>query len=93
LTFKEECPTGGGGRSRRGKAFRFFALGFLLSLVVCETYYTFLLRERFSIRSDELKSISLQLQSLKNERAELHDELSSIKYRAGEDADGNPSVR
>jgi hypothetical protein len=93
VILKEDCLTGGVAESRMGKALRLFALGFLLSLVVCETYYTFLLRERFSVRSDELKSISMQLQSLKNERAELHEELSSIKYAAGEDADGNPSVR
>jgi hypothetical protein len=93
VSFKEECLTGGSGESRMGKAFRLFALGFLLSLVVCEAYYTFLLRERFSVRSDELKNISMQLQSLKNERAELHEKLSSIKYATGEDADGNPSVR
>lgn len=92
MTFKKEGPAGvEGGLLRR--VLRFLALGFLLGLVVFETYYIFLLRERFSARSEELKSMSMQLQSLKNERGELHEELSSIKYSAREDADGNPSDR
>jgi hypothetical protein len=94
VILKEEGPAGRGGGSRLGQALRFFVVAFLLTLVVCETYYVFLLRKRFSVRSDELKSISMQLQSLKNESAVLHGELSSMKkYTAGEDADGNPSVR
>ncbi len=90
---KDSLDKKGNDRSRRGQAFRFVALCFLLTLVVCETYYVFLLRERFSLRSEEVKNISMQLQSLRNESAALHEELSSIKSAAGEDADGNLSVR
>jgi hypothetical protein len=91
---RTDGPVGKGNDGRRlGQAFRFLALCFLLTLVVCETYYVVMLRERFSVRSEEVKNISMQLQSLRNESAALHEELSSIKSAAGEDADGNLSVR
>lgn len=83
----------GGGERRLARALRVLVLGLLLGVVACETYYIVSLRKRVSARSDELKSLSMQLQSLRNERAELHEELSSIKYSNGEDTDGNPSVR
>lgn len=75
------------------RTLRFFALGLLLSAVVCEACCLFLLRGSFTVRSDELRSLSMQLQYFKNERAELREELSSIKFAAGEEADGNPSFR
>lgn len=77
----------------RGLILRSLFLVFLLAALVLETYYIFLLRARVSARSDELRSISMQLETLKSERSELHQELSSIKYAAREDADENPSVR
>lgn len=92
MTFEKEDSKGVvGGRVRQ--ILRFLALSLLLGLVFFETYYIFRLRERFSARSEELKSMSMELQSLKNERGELHEELSSIKYSAREDADGNSSDR
>jgi hypothetical protein len=84
---------GAGSGERHGWTLRFFAGGLLLSLLVCEIYCIILLRESFSVRSDQLSRISMQLQSLKKERSELQKEMSSIKYAARKDADGNPSVR
>lgn len=79
--------------SRTGRALNFVVLAVLLVLVSCEIYYVFMLREKIEDRSYELKSMSMQLRSLKNERLQLHEELASIKYAAREDVDGNSPVR
>lgn len=93
MIFKKEMTNARVNERRFGLAFRFFGAGLLLIMVVCEAYCLFLLRERFSVRSDELKSLSMQLQSFKNEEAKLQEELSSLNYATREDADGNPSFR
>lgn len=51
----------------------------VIALVVAEGYYIISLRNRINRQTEELKSISLQLQEIKNEKTELNKELSTIK--------------
>ncbi len=59
----------------------------LVVAVLLEGYYIFELRYRMGNREEELKTISMQLQSLRNERDALQEELSSMK-KSGENKDG-----
>lgn len=72
---------------------RFLVILFLTAAVLVEGYYIFVLRDTIDKQTEDLKNISMQLQSLKNERAGLHEELSSIKKLAGDDKDGNTPDR
>jgi hypothetical protein len=65
----------------------------LLAALLFEGYYIFVLRETIDSRNEELKNISVRLQSLKSERDELQEELSSIKKTTGENRDGNTPER
>jgi hypothetical protein len=60
----------------------------LLALVAVEEYSILSLREKIARQGEELRNISFQLQSLKNERAALGEELSSMKELAGDKTDG-----
>jgi hypothetical protein len=63
----------------KGRRFRLFLTSLLTVAVVAEGYYIYLLQDKIEKRNDELKNISVQLQFLKNERAELKAALSSAQ--------------
>jgi hypothetical protein len=78
------------GRSDRTRLVRKLLLVLLLMAVVAlEGYYIFVLQDKVERQSEELRNISIKLQSSKNESADLREELSSIKKMAGEGKDGN----
>jgi len=55
----------------------------LMAAILLEGYYILELRHRTEDQEEELRTFSMQLQWLKNERDALHEELSLIK-KAGE---------
>lgn len=60
----------------------------LVVAVFAEGYYIFGLRDIIEKQSEELKNTSMQLQSLRNTRSSLQEELDSIKKMAGDRKDG-----
>jgi hypothetical protein len=62
---------------------RIFVMLCLMAAILMEGYYILELRHRTEDQEEELRIFSMQLQSLKNERDALHEELSLIK-KAGE---------
>lgn len=72
--------------------FRLLFLFGLMAVVLLEGYYIFELRYRTENQEEELKAISMQLQSSRNERDALHEELLAIK-KAVEKNNGNTSQR
>lgn len=75
------------------KGIRLLFILLLAAAVFMEGYYIFVLRDKINKQTEELKDISLQLQFLKNERDDLHEELSSVKKSAGESQNGNTTER
>jgi len=75
------------------KGIRLLFILLLATVVFIEGYYIFVLRDKINKQTEELKNISLQLQFLKNERDNLHEELSSVKKSAGESQNGNTTER
>lgn len=67
-------------------------VGVLILAVLAEGYYIFALRDKMEKQEEELRTISQQLQSLKSERTNLHEELSTIT-KAGEKEHGNADQR
>ena len=61
----------------------------LIGSVVVEGYYIYILRDKIEKQTEELRDISIKLQSSKSESTDLREELSSIKKIAGERKDGN----
>ena len=61
----------------------------LVAAVAVEGYYIFVLRDKIERQTEELRTITIQLQSSKNESTDLREELSSTKKMAGEGKDGN----
>jgi hypothetical protein len=70
---------------------RLFLVFFLAAGIAAEAYYLFVLRDKIAGQSEELGKMSVQLQTLKNERNSLGEELSSIKKLAGDNKNGNTS--
>ena len=66
---------------------------FLLAVVAAEEYSIVALRDRIARQSEELNTISVELQTLKNERASLGQELSSMKKLAGDNKNGTTPER
>jgi hypothetical protein len=64
---------------KKGRGHRLFLICLLSVAVIAEGYYMYLLQDKIEKRNDELKNISVQLQFLKNERAELKETLSSAQ--------------
>jgi hypothetical protein len=79
----------------RGSVFRIVVIFFLLAGLCFEGYYIFVLRAKIEKQAEELKNISIQLQSLNNERINLREELSSIKKSTNDHGDdhGNTADR
>lgn len=67
----------------RNSILRILVVILLLSAILLEGYYIFELRHRTEDREEDLRNYSMQLQSLKNERDALHEELSLIKKAGG----------
>lgn len=65
----------------------------LVAAVFAEGYYIFALRNIIEKQSEDLKNTSMQLQSLKNARSSLQEELDSIKKIAGDGKDGTTPQR
>jgi Tfp pilus assembly protein PilO len=84
---KELAP----GRSPDGSriALRLLLVLLLMAAVAFEGYYIFVLRDKIERQTEELRTISIQLQSSKNESTDLREELSSIKKMAGEGKEAN----
>ena len=61
----------------------------LMAVVAAEGYYILVLQDKVDRQTEELRNISIKLQSSKNESTDLREELSSIKKMAGEGKDGN----
>ncbi len=61
----------------------------LLAAVVAEGYYILVLQGKVDRQNEELRIISIKLQSSKNESDDLREELSSIKKMAGERKNGD----
>ncbi len=61
----------------------------LIAAAAAEGYYIFVLRDKIEKQTEELRNISMQLESSRSESADLREELSSIKKMAGERNDGN----
>jgi hypothetical protein len=83
----------GPGNGRRGMLFRLLLAAIVMTIVAVEAYYIVVLRDKIERQSEELRSISIQLQSTKNERADLSEELSSMKKMTGEKNNGNTGDR
>ncbi len=84
---KEFAP----GRRSEGRsiALKLLLVLLLMAAVAAEGYYIFVLRDKIERQTEELRTISIRLQSSQNESADLHKELSSIKKLAEEGKDGN----
>ena len=65
----------------------------LVAVLVTEAFYLVKLRETIDRQSEDLRDISLQLQAMKTDRANLHQELSSMQKNAGEKNNGNAADR
>lgn len=79
--------TSGQGGLLRRNVLGLFLIFFLVTAVCIETYAIFVLRDTIEKQADELKNISIQLQSMKTERVNLHEELSSIKKSTNNNGD------
>ncbi len=68
---------------------RFLLIALLAAALAVEAHYIFVLRDKIDRQTEELRSLSMQLQSSKKESTDLREELSSVKKLAGEKKDGN----
>jgi len=68
---------------------RFLLVAMLAAAVAAEAYYIGVLRDTIDRQTEELRNLSMRLQSSKNESTDLREELSSVKKLAGEKKDGN----
>jgi hypothetical protein len=83
----------GRGSVRLHLLIRFLLVALLAAAVGTETYYIAVLRDTIDRQTEELRSLSMQLQSSKNESTDLREELSLLKKLAGEKKDGNTTDR
>ena len=80
------------GRSSRTVA-RMVAILLLVAALAVEGYYVASLQRTVERQKEEIKNISLQLQTLKSERMELRDTLSVMDQTRGGSQNGNTAVR
>jgi predicted Holliday junction resolvase-like endonuclease len=76
-----------------GPILKYLIVAALAVIVLFEGYYIFMLREKISRQTEDLKDISVQLQLLKRERDVLNEEVSSARKKAGEDNNGDTVQR
>jgi septal ring factor EnvC (AmiA/AmiB activator) len=72
---------------------RFLVVTALIAALAGEGYYIYHLRGKIEDQEEELQKISIQLQSLRSERENLHEELSSMKKSMEAEKDGNTVQR
>jgi hypothetical protein len=72
---------------------RYLAIAALLAAVCLEGYYIMVLRDTIHRQTEDLRSISVQLQLLKSERDSLSEEISSARKQAEEGNYGNTIKR
>lgn len=82
---KEKTVSPGGLRPLLG----FALVALLTAAIAVEAYYIFVLRHTIDSQTEELRDLSIQVQSSKSESNELRKELSSMKKLAGEKNNGN----
>ncbi|MDA8079901.1 MAG: hypothetical protein M0Z79_13325 [Nitrospiraceae bacterium] len=95
-TDRADAAQTGGSRIRQALgtyAARVLAVLLLLAVVLLEAYYIVVLRNTIYRQAEDLKSISMELQSLKTDHTTLREELSSAERSAGEKKDGNSPDR
>jgi predicted Holliday junction resolvase-like endonuclease len=80
-------------RGRKQALLWFVVLCALILVVGIEGYYIYSLRDTIEKQSEELNHTSLQIQTLRQERISLEEELRLIKKMAGEQNDGNSTQR
>lgn len=66
---------------------------FLIAVILVEGYYISLLRNTMSKQFEEARNISLELQTLRNERDRLQEELSRLNEADGENDEGHTADR
>lgn len=76
-----------------GRALRILVSMALVAALAGEGYYIVHLRGKIEGQEEELQKITRQLQSLRSERDNLHEELSTAKKTMEADKDGNTSER
>jgi cell division protein FtsB len=81
------------GREHVRRVLRYLVTIALLAGLCIEAYYIFVLRETIQRQTEDMRSISMQLQLLKSERERLNEEISSTKKRAGEEDNGDTTQR
>ncbi len=72
---------------------RYLAIAALLAAVCLEGYYIMVLRDTIQRQTEDLRSISVQLQLLKGERDSLSEEISSARKQVEEGNYGNTIKR
>lgn len=65
-------------------AVRWLLIVLLLAAIVLEAYYIAMLRGTIAKQSEDLRQISVQLQTLRSESSSLQDELTSARKNRGE---------
>lgn len=70
---------------RTNLAVRWVLILLLLAAIVLEAYYIVMLRGTIAQQSEDLRQISVQLQTLRSESSSLQDELTSARKNRGED--------
>ncbi len=72
---------------------KLFLLFLLVAGIAAEAYYVVILRGEVARQDEDLRKMSVQLQTLKNRRNSLGEELSSIKKINGDKNNGNAPDR
>ena len=75
------------------RATRYLLIAALIAAVCMEGYYIVLLRDTIKRQTEDLRSISVQLQLLKSERESLAEEISSTRKQTGEVSSGDSAER
>ena len=75
------------------RATRYLLIAALIAAVCMEGYYIVVLRDTIKRQTEDLRSISVQLQLLKSERESLNEEITSTRKQAGEGSNGDSAGR
>ena len=72
---------------------RYIVIAMLFAALCLEGYYILVLRETIRRQTEDLRTISVQLQQLKSVRETLKEELSTTKTGTGDNYDGDATQR
>jgi len=75
------------------RATRYLLIAALIAAVCMEGYYIVVLRDTIKRQTEDLRSISVQLQLLKSERESLAEEISSTRKQTGKGSSGDSAER